>query len=52
MYKYAVENSGRNGKEWHWKNLESTRIMGKGKARISESAGYIFPTWYKKFEKF
>lgn len=49
MYKYAVENFGRIGKEWHWKNLESTRITGGGKAHESESAGQKSPIGYGNF---
>jgi hypothetical protein len=52
MYKYAVENFEKNGKEWHWKNLESTRIAGGGKARESESAGQNPPKGMKKLKNF
>lgn len=50
MYKYAIENFGRNVKKWHWKILESIRItVGGGKARELESVGQKSPIGYEKF---
>ena len=51
MYKYAVENFGRNMKEWQWKNLEIARIT-EGVKHVNQKAwGKNPPQYMKNFLK-